>query len=120
MGEVIKSNLKKSLSNATFVAIFLDKVRARDCTSCVCIHAYFVEDYVRKPKFIGAFQLKGSATSNSLVQLVLDSISSIGGMPICDINQKMVCIGVDGCSIIYGRRNGLCVQLQQNYMPYDL
>ncbi|KAH7433371.1 hypothetical protein KP509_07G066000 [Ceratopteris richardii] len=33
MGEVIKSNLRKSLSNATFVAISLDEVTARDCTS---------------------------------------------------------------------------------------
>ncbi|KAH7428771.1 hypothetical protein KP509_09G016700 [Ceratopteris richardii] len=120
MGEVIKSNLKISLSNATFISISLDEVTARDCTSWVCIHAYIVENYERKAKFIGAFQLKGSATSNLLVQLVLDSISNIGGMSISDINQKIVCIGVDGCSVMHGLRNGLCVQLQQNYTPYAL
>ncbi|KAH7405300.1 hypothetical protein KP509_15G064700 [Ceratopteris richardii] len=120
MGEVIKSNLKKSLSDATFISISLDEVTARDCTSWVCIHAYIVENYARKSKFIGPFQLKGSATSNLLVQLVLDSISNIGGMSISDINQKIVCIGVDGCSVMHGLRNGLCVQLQQNYTPYAL
>ncbi|KAH7435291.1 hypothetical protein KP509_06G058100 [Ceratopteris richardii] len=107
MGEVIKSNLKKSLSNATFISISIDEVIARDFTSWVCIHAYIVENYARKAKFIGAFQPKGSATSNLLVQLVVDSISNIGGMSISDINQKIVCIGVDGCLVMHGLRNGL-------------
>ena len=84
----------------------------------VCINAYFVEEHVRKVCYVGVSKLECSATSNAILRLLIESMTTNGGMSLRDLSQKIICVGVDGCSVMHGIRAGFCVQLKRLYAPY--
>jgi hypothetical protein len=58
------------------------------------------------------------ATANGLIDLLMDSLHTKGGLNSDAIAYKLLCFGADGVSAFQGKRTGVTVQIKKDYAPF--
>ena len=79
-----------------------------------------VNDHIRHSYLLGIHKMTKSSTGENIYELIIDSLNEIGGMNHSMTAKKLLCVGVDGASVMQGRRNGICARMQLSASPYIL
>lgn len=82
------------------------------------MHVYTIESFVRQPHLLFIHKMRENSNSENLCELVINFLKEISDMDDVAIASKLLCVGVDGESIMQGHHNGLCVRLQKYHFPY--
>ena len=61
---------------------------------------YIVNDHIRHSYLLGIHKMTKNCTSENIYELVIDSLKEIGGMDHSMITKKLVCVGLDGTSVM--------------------
>ena len=104
--------MKEKIANATYLWPSLDEVTTIDNTSWIFMRIYMVNDHIRYSSLLGIHKMTKSSTTKNIYELVIASLKEIGGMDHSMIAKKLVCVGVDGASVMQGQRNDLCARMQ--------
>jgi len=62
--------------------------------------------------------MRETSTTENIYDLVINSLKEIGGMDHIKIKKKLVCVRVDGASVMQGKMNGLCVKIKLLNSPF--
>ena len=77
MYTLVKDKMKALIDAASFVALTADETSAIDNNSWVAIHAYVVENWVRKPLFISLEKIETEGATLDSLTIVLTSTMEI-------------------------------------------
>ena len=93
-------------------SLSLDGVTAIDNNSWVCMSIYIVHGHIRHSYLLRIQKMKKISIATNIYELVIKTLKEISGMDDLMIEKRLVFVGADGSSIMQGKMNDLCVNLQ--------
>lgn len=84
------------------------------------MHLYTIERHVRQAHLLCVHKMKDKPTSQNIFKLVKKFLKEITGMDELTIAKNLVCVRVDGATMMQGQRIGVCTKLQTTCAPYML
>ncbi len=112
--------MKDKKKHSNFIALSLDELIAIDNTSWVCMHVYTVTNLCRQPFLLSVAKLNCSAIAENLYELLKNTVIESRGLDSMEIAKKLVCVGVDGASIMQGHKGSLCKKIKNDLAPYAI
>ena len=82
------------------------------------MHVYTAHNFVYRLNLLTIVKMNDKSTMGNIFELVKSSLIEYGGIDEMMIVQKLVCVGVDGASVMQGHKNGLVAKLKDLLAPY--
>jgi len=98
--------------------MIVDEVTAVDNSSYLSMHVYIMRDWVRIPLLDALQHVECIPNEDNLMKLIVDAVSSGGGLDSKSIAQKLLRFGADGASTLQRVRGGVTMQMKEKYAPF--
>jgi len=67
--------------------------------SWLSMHLYIVEAWKKLPILLNLWKVIDGNTSNTMISMIVESLTKFGGLTKSDLAKKLVCFGIDGVMI---------------------
>ena len=84
------------------------------------MHVYTVNNLCNQPFLLFVAKLNRRATTKNLYELLKTTLIESGSLDSMEIAKILVCVIVDGASVMQGHKGGLCKKIKNNLAPYAI
>ena len=75
------------------------------------MYVYTFQNNCRTPHLLNVYKMDKNCNVDNLYKLVVSNLKDFFGMDDYEIAIKLICVGIDGASVMQGNWNGHCVRL---------
>ena len=118
MHEIVLQSTRDAITDCNFISCSADEVTTINNQQWISMHIYVMQQWQRMPILLILERIEVGATSTNIIQIILQSLLTLGGLTEEGIGRKLVCFGCDGDSVFQGHRTGVTTQFREKVAPF--